>query len=150
MLVNDKSTWQKKGHPTETGVTFTLRYLTDDEYQEALDARFDQVIDKAKNMGAELSRSLQDRASNQPANPLQALHAATAIKYAVQAWSYEVECNDENKLALDKATQDWLKEEIVGMNGPRPLQTPQPSDGESSKEQSPVNSPVLTSSGAQA
>lgn len=151
MLVNNRSTWQKKEHPYEEGTWFTLRPLTDDEYQAALDARFDQVIVKARNMGAELSKSLRDEqreASTEAAtNPMASIHAATAIKYAVTEWSYAEECNDENKLLLDKGTQEWLKEVIVEMNGPRPLATSPASNGNSKTGQSQHKSETPIESG---
>lgn len=141
MLVNDKTTWVWHDHPSEPDVRFRLRLLTDDEYQQALDARFDQVIEKARTMGAELSKAFQDRASTPTTTETNAsLHPATAIKFAVQEWSYNVDCNDENKAALDKATQDWLKGVIVDMNGPRPLLKSQPSDGSSNKGKSHLSS----------
>jgi hypothetical protein len=149
VLVNNKSTWKWFDHPSEADVAFRLRPLTDDEYQEALDARFDQVINKAKSMGAELTKSFQSAPSAQAAtNKLSELHAATAIRYAVQEWrGYPEECNDENKSYLDKPTQDWLKERIVEMNGPRPTSASLSSNGELKTEQSQENSATLIDSG---
>ncbi len=148
MLVNDKSTWRKVTHPTEADVWFRLRPLTDDEYQLALDAKFDQVIDKAKNLGPELTKSLQSAPSAQtPSNPMQSLHAMTAIIFAVQEWSYTQECSEENKRFLDKNTQDWLKEVIVEMNGPLPTTKSPLGNGESNKDSSPTSSLELIDSG---
>lgn len=136
-LVNDRSVWRWVEHPSEPDTKFHLRPLTDDEYQDALDARFDQTMDKAKSMGPDIMRVVREgeQEARKTNTTLEEVHAATAIKYALQEWTYKVECDDENKAQLDRATQEFLKGVIVEMNGPRPLSTSPLSNGNSNKEE---------------
>jgi len=44
----------------------------------------------------------------------------TLVRYGVVAWSYEIDCTDENKAYLDARTRNWAARVIYDMNV-RPL-----------------------------
>ena len=127
MLVTNRSTWMKVELPNEE-ITITLRPLTDDEWSDCLDKELDRIIAKQRAMGAEVINTLPKSQPNAQPNYLLQIHHATALQYALVAWTYEEECTRENVSQLDHQTVEFLAGKVVEMNAPRPLSNGNHSD----------------------
>lgn len=122
MLVNDRTTWRRFELTHEEGQWVILRPLTANEYQTCLDVRSGAVLKKFQDMPSEMLKGLRDTApTRNEADAEREIDSITAIKFAVTEWSYDAECNDINKEALDMHTAEVIKDFILEMNAPRPL-----------------------------
>ncbi len=127
-------------HPTEEGVTVTVRPLRGIEMDEANEHKVKRTIEvwgssldaisKIEAVNREQTDTLQSR--------MQKYDATTLLGYAIVAWSYSETVTPEDIANLDSATRGWLHEEVVTRNT-RPLPRSTSGVASSSLEGSPSN-----------
>lgn len=119
--------------PHEPGSWIRIRELSGFELEEAEDAQQKAVIERLgaidpismKNfregrMGSEEPESPPAsppvQAPNDDLPDRNSYHLPTLFRLSIVGWSYETPCTDENKVRLDRKTNEWLADEIIKFN----------------------------------
>lgn len=101
-------------HPSEAGVTFTIRKLSFAAAQEAEDAKRDAAIrmfTAISDIADKLPSSDEAAAAaNQPENKYDRM---VVLRCGLTAWSYQEELTPDNIADLDEETALWLFGEII-------------------------------------
>ena len=125
MALVDVTSHKEVSIPHEEGQWVSLRPLTGAQMQEAQEAQSSKAMEKIAKMNPEILQNLSGLTSEakktQEENPSEAYDKETLLRYGLVGWSYDAECNDENKGQLDHATYEWVIQEIVEMNIHSPL-----------------------------
>lgn len=97
-------------HPTEPGVTFTIRKLAHYAVMMARDKRIDSL---ARTMRALEGITMPQPDPDAPAPPVGSdLDRMTVLTHGIDAWSYPVPV-DAGVADLDEYTASWLFDQIV-------------------------------------
>ncbi len=131
--------------PDEAGQWIEVRSLLATEMDEARETRLTKII--ARFAGEKLPDVTPPAVEQEETLEQRAVgyDALTLIKYAVVAWSYDVEVKPgklEHVELLDIATRDWLVLQVVERNT-RPLPSNRSSNGHSNLVSVPENSDTL-------
>jgi hypothetical protein len=100
-------------HPDEPGVTFTLRKMSHHQLSMAADAKRDAALKLMKSFEGVTLPEVKDDAKQAADNPENKYDRETVLRYGVTDWTYDAECNDDNKRDLDEGTAAWLFAAII-------------------------------------
>lgn len=110
-------------HPTEPGVTVTIRMLSHSHVERARRQYMRNLTEMAdllqayRSAGlAQLSDEQRAAAEAEASRPGALLDRATVIECGVVQWSYEIAPQDGGVAELDEDTAQWLFDEIVQLS----------------------------------
>lgn len=112
-------------HPTEPGVTVTIRMLSHYQVAMAEDRRFDAIAKKAvavKDLAiTDAGRTPEERAqaAKEAEKPENRLDRTTVLECGITSWSYS-EALPDAIADLDEDTAAWLFREIIDFSFRRP------------------------------
>ena len=116
MALVDVTRTEKITIPHEKDQWMEIHALTGGQMEEASSVKTGKVIAQFGSMMDTLAKSANVSKEAETEAKASSFDADIIISYALVAWSYEAECNKENKQLLDGRTRDWLHNLIVERN----------------------------------
>ena len=122
MIITNETSYEEQV-PHEPGQTFTFRYLTGVQMEQAEQRKATQAMMIFKDLPPDMiaaamasGREAEDQQKDEPEDPYEAHDTTMVLNAGILAWSYEGEVSEDNISRLDGKTRMWAFRHLVDKN----------------------------------